>query len=93
MTQDLRIPSADRGKQIFIKVNGTPVTAHEGETVHAALTAAGIYPLRQTLSGEARGAFCGMGLCYECLVTVDHIPDQRACLTVVQDGMEIQTHD
>ena len=91
MTQDLRIPSSDRGKHIFIKVNGAPVTAHEGETVHAALTAAGIYPLRQARSGEARGAFCGMGLCCECLVTVNHIPDQRACMTLVRDGMEIRT--
>jgi sarcosine oxidase subunit alpha len=93
MTQQLRIPACSRGKQIAIQVNGIPVIAYEGETVHAVLTAAGIYPLRQTPSGEARGAFCGMGLCYECLVTVNHIPDQRACMTVVQDGMEIQTHD
>jgi NADH dehydrogenase/NADH:ubiquinone oxidoreductase subunit G len=34
-----------------------------------------------------------MGLCYECLVTVNHIPDQRACMTLVQEGMEIRTHD
>ncbi len=92
MTQQLRIPSAARGKRITITVNGIPVTAHEGESVHAALTTAGIYLLRQPLPGEARGAFCGMGLCYECLVTVNHIPDQRACMTVVQDGMEIRTH-
>lgn len=93
MTPDLRIPSAARGKQIFIQVNGTPVTAHEGETVHAALTAAGIYPLRRTRAGENRGVFCGMGLCYECLVTVNQIPDQRACMTRVRDGMEIRTRD
>lgn len=92
MTQDLRIHACPRGKQVTIQVNGLPVTAFEGESVHAALTAAGIHPLRHTLSGEARGAFCGMGLCYECLVTVNHIPDQRACMTVIQDGMEIQTH-
>jgi len=93
MTPDLRIPSADRGNQITITVNGSPVTAHEGETVHAALTAAGIYPLRRTPSGDNRGVFCGMGLCYECLVTVNHIPDQRACMTRVRDGMEIRTRD
>ena len=93
MTQNLRIPSAARGKQIAITVNGIRVIAYEGETVHAALTAAGIYSLRQTPSGEARGAFCGMGLCYECRVTVNHIPDQRACMTLVQAGMEIRTHD
>ncbi|MCA1786576.1 MAG: (2Fe-2S)-binding protein [Desulfobacteraceae bacterium] len=93
MTQNLRIPCFVRGKQITIRVNEIPVTAYEGESVHAALTAAGIYLLRQTGSGEARGAFCGMGLCYECLVTVNHIPDQRACMTLVQDGMKIRTHD
>ncbi len=93
MTQNLRIPSFARGKQIVIQVNGIPLTAYEGETVHAALTAAGIYPLRKTPSGETRGAFCGMGVCYECLMNVNHIPDQRACMTPVQDGMEIRTHD
>ena len=58
----------------------------------AALTAAGIKGLRRTRSGEARGVFCGMGVCYECLVTVDGRPGQRACMTRVRDGMSVAAH-
>jgi predicted molibdopterin-dependent oxidoreductase YjgC len=96
--QDLRIASVVRGRQIHLKVDGKSVTAFEGETVHAALTAAGIRRLNQSKSNQsesnrARGVFCGMGICYECLVTINHIPDQRACITLVQDQMEIHTHE
>ena len=100
-TDDLRIPSLPKGKKIRIIVNGKPVTAFEGETVHAALTAAGIRRLKKTRAGwtetglskadRSRGVFCGMGLCYECLVTIDRIPDQRACMTLVRDRMEVIT--
>ena len=86
--RDLRIASVLRGKKISLKVDGKQVVAYEGETVHAALTAAGI----RRLNGS-RGIFCGMGICYECLVTIDHVPDQRACMTFVEDQMEIITND
>ena len=65
------------------------VPAIEGETVAAALAAAGISALRRSRSGEARGIFCGMGVCFECLVTVDGRPAQRACMTKVRDGMSV----
>ena len=66
--------------------------AIEGETVAAALTAAGITALRRTRGGEPRGVFCGMGVCHECLVTVDARPGQRACMTEVREGMSVAAH-
>jgi NADH dehydrogenase/NADH:ubiquinone oxidoreductase subunit G len=45
------------------------------------------------VAGEARGPFCGMGVCYECLVTVNGVPKQRSCMTEVEDNMEIQIHE
>lgn len=66
--------------------------AIEGETVAAALTAAGITALRRARNGEPRGVFCGMGVCYECLVTVDGGRAQRACMTKVRDGMAVASH-
>ncbi len=100
---DLRISSVVRGRQIRLKVDGKSVKAFEGETVHAALTAAGIRRLKNSKSNllklnhselnRARGVFCGMGICYECLVTINHIPDQRACMTLVKDQMEIHTDE
>lgn len=88
--QDLRIPSVSRGKKIRLLVNGREVVAYEGETVLAALTAAGLRTLRMShRRGEGRGPFCGMGVCYECLVSVNGRPGRRACMTEVEDLMEI----
>lgn len=86
----LRIPLRQRGCPIRITVNGTGIAAFEGETVHAALTAAGFPVLNISSSGQPRGIFCGMGICYECLVTIDNVPDQRACMTRVRDGMAVR---
>jgi sarcosine oxidase subunit alpha len=89
---DLRIACADRGSKITLRVDGVLCRAYEGETVHAALLAAGIRTLRiARKTGEPRGIFCGMGICYECRVTINGVPDQRACMTLVADGMQIET--
>lgn len=88
---DLRIASIPRGKAVTIIVNGLACTAFEGETLHAALLAAGYRGLRKSpQTGQSRGIFCGMGVCYDCLVTIDGVPNQRACMTPVENGMEIQ---
>lgn len=90
MMQELRIASIPRGRRIKIRVNGREVAACEGETVLAALVAAGMKTLRAShVRGEGRGALCGMGVCYECLVSINGRPNQRACMTEVEDSMEI----
>jgi len=91
---DLRIKTHCRGKRVRLRVDGRPITAYSGETVFAALLAEGIKALRnpsKDRSKNARGGFCGMGVCQECRVRVDGLPDQRACMTEVRDGMEIYT--
>ena len=90
---DLRIGSVQRGKKITLTVDGKPVTAYEGETVHAALVASGIQILGTTRkSHQNRGILCGMGICYQCRVEINGIPDQRACMTQVKADMDILTH-
>ncbi len=67
-----------------------------GQTVAAALTAAGVRELRETrrgLDGTGRGIFCGMGVCQDCLVTVDGAPNTRACMTQATPGMEVARQD
>ena len=92
--EDLRITSIQRRPAIHISVNGRMIAATPGETVLAALTAAGFKALKKSnVSGEARGPFCGMGVCYECLVTINGVPKQRSCMTEVEDNMEIQTYE
>lgn len=90
---DLRIASLKRLKKVRILVNGEAVVAYKGESVYAALLAAGYRRLRRSKSGEPRGGLCGMGVCFECLVTVDGVPNQRACAIEVADQMEIQLND
>ena len=89
--QNFRIESGiTRGKEIEIFVNGQPVRAFEGETIGAALAAAGIRELRRTEQlKDPRGLYCCMGTCHGCLVTVDGQPSLRACITPVQAGQQI----
>lgn len=73
-------------------VDGRPITTYAGETVAAVLLAEGVRAFRRTAQrGEPRGVFCGMGICYECLVTVDGAPNVRACVTTVTPGMSVET--
>lgn len=68
---------------VTLDVEGQPVTARIGDTLAAALMSAGIAGLRETARGERRGVFCGMGVCNECLVSVDGRQSQRACMIKV----------
>jgi glycine/D-amino acid oxidase-like deaminating enzyme len=77
------------GRSITIRFDGAPVPALEGETIAAALSAAGIVAFRRTASGAPRGLHCGMGACFDCVVTVDGRIGERACLTKVADGMDV----
>lgn len=86
------LPEIDRGAAFEIEVDGKQITAYQGETVAAALLAANISIFRKTINKhEDRGLYCGMGVCYECLVTINGIHAQRACITLVQEGMKIET--
>ncbi len=75
------------GRPITIQFDGRPIPALEGETIAAALSAAGIVAFRRTLTGAPRGLHCGMGACFDCVVSVDGRIGQRACMTKVADGM------
>lgn len=80
-----------RGQPFQIQVNGKMVTAYPGETIAAVLLAEGWQMFRHSaLSGEPRGPFCGMGLCFDCLVTVNGKPNVRACITHVQPGDKVE---
>jgi len=63
----------------------------EGTTVAAAVLAANEYTFRRSVTGEPRGPLCGMGICFECRVTINGITHQRSCNLLVSDGMEITT--
>jgi hypothetical protein len=84
-----RFKTADA--HLNIRIDQKEFSVPAGISVAAALIASGIKIFRRTDDGEARGLFCGMGVCYECLLTIDGQPHQRACITRVEDGMQITT--
>lgn len=77
--------------ELRFSFDGSPVTARPGQSLAAALTAAGYRRLGESAEGTARGLFCGMGICQGCLVTVDGTPDRRACMTVAAEGIVVTT--
>ena len=84
-----RLDGVERGTRITIRVNGEPVAAYAGESIAAALMASGRRAFRSDASGAPRGLFCGMGICFDCLVTVDGVPNVRACMTEARDGSNV----
>jgi predicted molibdopterin-dependent oxidoreductase YjgC len=82
-----------RGQAVTITVDGAPLQAYLGETIAGALLASGRRSWRRTPQGKPRGLFCGMGICFDCTVTVDGVSNVRACLTPVADGMVVGTQE
>ncbi|MBY0522402.1 MAG: (2Fe-2S)-binding protein [Gemmataceae bacterium] len=78
---------------IRIKVNGVAVDVPEHTNVAAAVTRAGHVHFRRSVTGQPRGPLCGMGICFECRVTIDGQPHRRSCQVLCRPGMEIQTDD
>lgn len=73
-----------------IVFDGHEIIAQPGQSVAAALLADGVLSWRTTrVTGRPRGVFCGIGICFDCLVTVDGVPGQRACVVPVHDQMVV----
>ena len=86
-----RLPESG-GAEIGIVIDGEPFAAREGDSVAAALFAAGRLACRTTPGSAApRGPFCMMGVCFDCLVVVDGRANQQGCLIPVAAGMRIDT--
>jgi D-hydroxyproline dehydrogenase subunit gamma len=83
-----RLPEAEAEASVTVSVDGASVRARPGDSVAAALLAAGYDHCRGTpVSGAKRGPYCMMGVCFECLVTIDGIGNRQGCLTLVRQGM------
>lgn len=76
---------------VEIVADGRWETVPAGTTVAAALLNLGVAAFRVSATGSPRGPVCGMGVCYECRVTVDGVPHRRACLVRVAAGMRVST--
>jgi D-hydroxyproline dehydrogenase subunit gamma len=78
---------------ITVYVNSRPVTLPTGSTVAAAVALAGVQQFRRSVTGGPRAPLCGMGICFECRVSIDGRLHQRSCQTVCRPDMEIRTDD
>ena len=82
----------DAGTTVTLKVDGKPIRARSGDTVAAAMLAAGIDHCRTTpVTGAPRAPYCLMGVCFDCLVTIDGIGSRQGCLVPVREGMAVET--
>jgi sarcosine oxidase subunit alpha len=76
---------------VKLSVDGVSVEAPAGSMVSAAVALAGKVAFRRSVTGEPRAPLCGMGICFECRVTIDGRPHQRSCQVPCRQGMEVRT--
>ena len=75
---------------VAITINGKPFRAPQGCTAAAAVLLAGVSSTRATpVTGAPRAPYCMMGVCFECLMEIDGVANQQACLVPITDGMRI----
>ena len=84
----------DRSTTIRFTFDGVEYTAHPGDTVASALTAAGVKVLSRSFKyHRPRGLLCCAGHCPNCLVQIGDEPNVRACMRPVEAGMDVQAQN
>lgn len=78
-------------ERLTLMVNGAPVTVPVGSMVTTAIALAGITTFRRSVTGEPRAPLCGMGICFECCVTIDGREHCRICQIRCEPGMDVRT--
>jgi predicted molibdopterin-dependent oxidoreductase YjgC len=85
-----RLDEAGRAAVVRLTFEGRQIEAREGDSVAAALLAAGVRAIRDSVvSGEPRAPYCMMGVCFDCLAEIDGVPNRQACMLPVRDGMRV----
>ncbi len=77
--------------KIRLKIDGKDVEVLEGTTLAAAIYQAGGTTFHHSVSGQPRGPLCGMGICFDCRVTLNGTPHVRSCMNLCREGMEVTT--
>ncbi len=82
----------ETAEAVALTIDGKAIAARAGDTVAAALIAAGIPHCRTTpVTQSTRAPYCLMGVCFDCLVTIDDVGSRQACLVAVSEGMKVET--
>jgi len=80
-------------ESVTLKINGQEISVASGTTVAAAIMLLGTMRFRRSVTGEPRGPLCGMGICYECRVTIDGHPHSKSCQLVCREGMDVKSDE
>ncbi|WP_083506575.1 (2Fe-2S)-binding protein [Leucobacter sp. G161] len=83
-------PNTTPSGEVHATFEGEPIACAPGASVAAALIATGKNAWRETRTGASRGLFCGIGVCFDCLVDIDGESGQRACMIPLADGMDVR---
>ena len=78
---------------ITLTINKLEVPVPDGSTVAVAVLTAGNDTFRRSVKGQPRGPLCGMGICFECRVTIDGVKHERSCAVLAIQGMQIVTDE
>ena len=76
------------GQLVF---DGQEIDILEGDTLGSCLMRAGVPMIRRSRSGEPRGLYCAIGVCNDCLVSLDGVRNVRACVTIARPGARVQS--
>jgi len=94
ITQHPVLDYEEKRKKVKIFVNGKEIEAFEGEPIAAAIMASGIKVFRKTAKLKSpRGVYCAIGRCTDCIMKVNGVPSIRTCITLVKEGMIIESQD
>lgn len=81
-----------RPADVTLLIDGQPVAVPAGSPVAAAILSLGLPYIRHTpVSGSPRLPYCMMGICFDCLATINGVPNQQACMVTAEAGMQVQT--
>lgn len=79
-------------QSVSFTFNGSAIECEEGQSISAALIAEDRRNLRSTRFGnEPRSIFCGIGICFDCVVAVNGVANQRSCLIEAREGMKVES--
>jgi sarcosine oxidase subunit alpha len=78
-------------EKLTVIINGVAHSVERGSTVAAALLSESVFAFRTSMTGAPRAPLCGMGICFECRVTIDDHPNMKSCQLTVREGMAVQT--
>jgi hypothetical protein len=80
-----------KAETVRLRVDGLTLDVPAGCMVSAAVAMAGASRFRRSVTGQPRAPLCGMGICFECRVTIDGRPHCKSCQIPCVAGMEVKT--